>query len=163
MFNNWTNDHNHEFEFAELSCVETDPKLEYGYRFAGIFEMSGSMFGETTHTCHQKKPWAKSIENSEDQIALINSVRKFMLYVLEWGSWLFYIQDLGFKGLRMNSASSIGGLGNIELDYGIWLSTMQCWLRIGKSILADIMLGSVLAVLLSVCALLILVSPHQFF
>ena len=86
MFNNWTNDHNREIEYVELSCVETDPNLESGYRFAGIFEMSGSRFGETTHTCHQKKPWPKNIENSEYQIALINSVWKFMLYVLEWES-----------------------------------------------------------------------------
>ena len=163
MFNNWTNDHNHEFESVELSCVENDPNLESRYRFARIFEMSVSRFRETTHTCHQKKPWAKNIENSKDQIALINSVRKFMLYVLEWGSWLFYSQKLGFKGLGMNSASSIGGCSNIELAYGIWLSNLQCWLRIGKSIPVDIMLGSVRAVLLYVCAQLDSVIPHQFF
>ena len=49
-----------------------------------------------------------------------------MLYVLEWGSYLFYSQNLGFKGLGMNYASSIGGCNNIELEYGIWLSTLQC-------------------------------------
>ena len=163
MFNNWTNDYNREFESAELSCVETDPNLESGYIFVVIFEMSRSRFGETTHTCHQKKPWAKNIENLEDQISLIKSVRKFMLYVLEWGSWLFYSQKLGFKGLWMNSASSIGRCSNIELEYGLWLSTLQCWLRIGKSIPVDIMLGSVRAVLLYVCAQLDSVIPHQFF
>ena len=83
MFNNWKNDHNHEFDSTELSCVETDPNPESGYRFVGTFEISGSRFGETTHTCHQKKPWAKNIENLEDQIFLINSVRKFLLYVLQ--------------------------------------------------------------------------------
>ena len=126
MFNNWTNDHNHEFESAELSCVETDSNLESGYKFAVTFEMSGSRFGETTHTCHQKKPSSRNIENSEDQISLIKSVWKYMLYVLEWGSWLFYSQNLGFKGLKMSYASSIGGCNNIELEYGIWLITLQC-------------------------------------
>jgi len=116
-----------------------------------------------THTYHQKKTTSQKYRKFRAPslfcFKLLSQTQKYRvlwktLLCFRMVGGLFYWQKIGFKGFGVNLGFSMGGCSKIGADYGSWLSTLQCWLRIGQSILAVTMLGSVLAGLFSVLAML---------